>query len=269
MAIGGDQNRALRKRKGQKKQVDPFLRKEWYAVKAPTYFAKRVVGVMPVTKTTGQKTARDSLLGRKVSLPVADLANKGDEFRKFSLKVDDVQGIQCLTSFAGMHLTSDKVRSLIRKRQSMLEVAHDVKTQDGYVLRVFVVGFTKRQRFQKKATTYAQRGHIEKLRRKTVGVIQKEVSTSDITKLVTKLANEVIGRQVEVLSQSIFPLQNVLTYKVKVIRSPKSDAGRLLQLHGGADAVLQFQREFEAQAAQQGSVGVERQEEAAVEEITA
>jgi small subunit ribosomal protein S3Ae len=250
-------------------RIDPFLRKEWYAIKAPTYFAKRVVGVMPVTKTTGQKTARDSLLGRKVSLPVADLANKGDEFRKFSLKVDDVQGIQCLTSFAGMTLTTDKVRSLIRKRQSMVEVAHDVKTTDGYVLRVFVVGFTKRQRFQKKATTYAQTGHIQKLRRRAVAVIQKEVSSSDVTKLVTKLANEVIGRQVEALSQSIYPLQNVLTYKVKVLRSPKSDAGRLMQLHGGSEAVVAFQREFEAAAALQGSAPAERAEETVVEEITA
>lgn len=224
---------------------------------------------MPVTKTTGQKTARDSLIGRKVALPVADLANKGDEFRKFSLKVDDVQGVQCLTSFAGMSLTTDKVRSLIRKRQSLVEVHHDVKTTDGYVLRVFVVGFTKRQRFQKKATTYAQAGHIQKLRRRTVQIIQKEVASSDITKLVTKLANEVIGRQVEQISQSIYPLQNVLTYKVKVVRAPKSDMGRLMQLHGGSEAILTFQREFEAQAALQGTAAVERVEEAAVEEIVA
>jgi small subunit ribosomal protein S3Ae len=224
---------------------------------------------MPVTKTTGQKTARDALLGRKISLPVADLANKGDEFRKFSLRVDDVQGVQCLTSFAGMDFTQDKIRSLIRKRQGMVEINHDVKTTDGYVLRVFVVGFTKRQRFQKKATSYAQRAHIEKLRRRTIQIIQKEVSTSDVTKLVTKLASEVIGRQVERLSQSIYPLQNVLTYKVKVIRAPKSDAGRLMELHGGVEAIMTFQRDFETAAALQGSTAVERTEDAAVEEITA
>lgn len=267
MAIGGDNNRAKR-RKGNKKQVDPFLRKEWYAIKAPTYFAKNVVGVMPVTKTTGQKTARDGLLGRKVSLPVADLANKGDEFRKFTLKVDDVQGLQCLTSFAGMNFTSDKIRSLIRKRQSMIEVHHDVKTVDGYVLRVFVVGFTKRQLKQKKATSYAQTSHFEKLRRKTIQIIQKEVSSCDVTKLVTKLASEVIGKQVEKISQSIYPLQNVFTTKVKVVRSPKSDMGRLMELHGGQEAIIKFQSEFDNQVANQGSAPVERAEDA-VEEITA
>eukprot|EP00461_Guttulinopsis_vulgaris_P001031 UN01031 len=166
-----------------------------------------------------------------------------------------------------MEFTSDKIRSLIRKRQAMIEIHHDVKTTDGYVLRVFVVGFTKRQRFQKKATTYAQRGHFEKLRRRTIQIIQKEVASSDVTKLVTKLASEVIGRQVEELSQSIYPLQNVFTTKVKVVRAPKGDAGRLMELHGGADAIMTFQREFEATAALQGSAPVAATE--VVEEITA
>lgn len=267
MAIGGDNNRAKR-RKGNKKQVDPFLRKEWYAVKAPTYFANSVAGAIPVTKTTGQKTARDALIGRKISLPVADLANKGDEFRKFTLKVDDVQGVQCLTSFAGMHFTSDKIRSLIRKRQSMIEIHHDVKTTDGYVLRVFVVGFTKRQQRQKKATSYAQTSHFEKLRRKTVAIIQKEVSSSDVTKLVTKLASEVIGKQVEKLSQSIYPLENVFTTKVKVVRSPKGDAGRLTELHGGPDAIAKFQSDWENKAAAPDASAVVADAEV-VEDLTA
>jgi small subunit ribosomal protein S3Ae len=208
-------------------------------------------------------------LGRKVSLPVADLANKGDEFRKFALKVDDVQGIQCLTSFAGMTFTTDKMRSLIRKRQSIVDIIHDVKTTDGYVLRVSVTGFTKRQRFQKKATSYAQRGHIMKLRHRAIQIIQKEVSSSDITKLVAKLANEVIGRQIETVSQAIYPLQNVLTTKVKVVRSPKGDLARLVELHGGSDAIVNFQREYEASVALAGSAAVERAEEVPVEEVVA
>ena len=245
MAIGG-QNTALKKRKGAKKQIDPFLRKEWYAIKAPTYFAKRVVGVVPVTKTTGQKTARDSLIGRVIELPVADLAGKGDEFRKFSLKVDDVQGVQCLTSFHGMDFTTDKIRSLVKKRQDIVEAVQDVKTSDGYHLRVFVTGFTKRQIGQKRASTYAQRAHHEKLRRRTQQLILRELNNVDIATLVTKAASEVIGTQVQKISRGIFPLQNVFTRKIKVVRAPKGDAGRLMELHGGVEAIMQFQREFEA-----------------------
>lgn len=52
MAIG--KNKKLGKKKGAKKKVqDPFLRKEWYDVKAPAPFATRVVGKTCVTRTTG------------------------------------------------------------------------------------------------------------------------------------------------------------------------------------------------------------------------
>lgn len=52
MAIG--KNKKLGKKKGAKKKVqDPFLRKEWYDVKAPAPFAVRYIGKTCVTRTTG------------------------------------------------------------------------------------------------------------------------------------------------------------------------------------------------------------------------
>lgn len=33
--------------------VDPFTKKEWYEIKAPGIFSKRLVGLTPVTRTTG------------------------------------------------------------------------------------------------------------------------------------------------------------------------------------------------------------------------
>jgi len=57
MAIG--KNKKLGKKKGAKKKVDPFARKEWYDVKAPAPFSKRIFGKTCVTKTTGTKIASD------------------------------------------------------------------------------------------------------------------------------------------------------------------------------------------------------------------
>ena len=37
--------------------VDPFTRKEWYDIKAPSMFAERVPGKTPVTRTTGQSAS--------------------------------------------------------------------------------------------------------------------------------------------------------------------------------------------------------------------
>jgi len=129
MAIGKQTRVGKGKKKGSKKAVDSFQRKEWFALKAPTYFSNRCFGVTPANKTVGQRTSRDNLLGRKFTLSLGDLNSKGDDFRKFTLKVDDVQGVQCLTSFAGMSSTMDKLRSVVRKKQTLVEAFHDVKVR--------------------------------------------------------------------------------------------------------------------------------------------
>ena len=47
---------------------------------------------------------------------------------------------------------------------------------------------------------------------------------------------EVIGKEIEKAAERVYPLQNVLIRKVKLLRAPKSNIEKLLELHGGADA---------------------------------
>lgn len=236
MAIGKNKN--LGKKKPGKKKVDPFARKEWYDIKAPTVFPVRQVGKTVVTKTIANKIARDSLLGRVVEASLGDLKEKSEEeaFRKFRLKVEDVQGKQCLTNFHGMDLTTDKLRSLVRKWHSLIETHVDVKTTDGYFLRIFCIGFTKGRNNQNRKTSYAQSAQVRAIRKKMVEITTREATSCDMNELVGKFMTEVIGREVEKATQGIYPLQNVLVRKVKVIRAPKVDIAKLLELHGGAAA---------------------------------
>jgi len=53
--------------------VDPFSKKDWYDVKAPTMFTNRNVGKTLVTRTTGTKIASDGLKGRVIEASLADL----------------------------------------------------------------------------------------------------------------------------------------------------------------------------------------------------
>merc|ERR1712216_427156 len=107
---------------------------------------------------------------------LGDLKTKGedDAFRKFKLKVEEVSGFQCLTNFYGMDLTTDKLRSLVRKWHTLIEAHVDVKTTDGYTLRLFCIGFTKRRRSQVAKTSYAQASQIRKIREKMVSIIKEE-----------------------------------------------------------------------------------------------
>lgn len=125
---------------------------------------------------------------------LADL--QGDEdhaYRKIRLRAEDVQGKNVLTNFwvssegfhciltllyfqnlkhfidfivwklQGMDFTADKLRSLVRKWQSLIEAHVDVKTTDNYTLRLFCIGFTKKRANQQKRTCYAQSSQIRQV----------------------------------------------------------------------------------------------------------
>lgn len=62
-----------------------------------------------------------------------------------------------------MDFTTDKLRSLVRKWQTLIEAHVDVKTTDNYMLRLFCIGFTKRRPNQVKRTCYAQASQIRQV----------------------------------------------------------------------------------------------------------
>ena len=53
-----------------------------------------------------------------------------------------------------------------RKWQTLIEAHVDVKTTDGYLLRLFAIGFTKKRPNQVKKTTYAKAAQIREIRKK-------------------------------------------------------------------------------------------------------
>lgn len=96
-----------------------------------------------------------------------------------------------------MDFTTDKLRSIVRKWQTLIEANVDVRTTDGYVLRLFSIGFTKRQANQVKKTTYAQSSQVREIRAKMVEIMKREAEGSDLKELVQKFVPESIGREIE------------------------------------------------------------------------
>lgn len=126
-----------------------------------------------------------------------------------------------------MNLTTDKLRSLVRKWQTLIEASVNVKTTDGYLLRLFAIGFTQRNRNQVKKTTYAQSSQVRAIRAKMVEIIKREAEGSDLKELVQKFVPESIGREIEKASKGIYPLRDVYLRKAKIIKAPKFDSAKL------------------------------------------
>ena len=145
-------------------------------------------------------------------------------------------------------MTSDKLRSLVRKWQTLIEAHVDVRTTDGYLLRLFTIGFTKKRQSQVKKTTYATSAQIRAIRAKMVDIMTREATSVDLRELVLKFVPECVRlllvlsltwagssaervrraavwisltSTVEKACQGIYPLQNVYVRKVKILRAPK------------------------------------------------
>jgi small subunit ribosomal protein S3Ae len=234
MAMGKNKKLSKGRKGGKKKITDPFTRKEWYDVKAPSTFQVRNACKTCVNRTQGTKVSSDSLKGRIYEFCLADLQKDEDQsFRKIKLKCEDVSGQNCLTTFYAMDFTRDKLCSLVRKWQSLIEAHVDVKTTDGYVLRMFCIAFTKKRQNQMKKTCYAQSAQIRQIRKKMVDIMKREAESDDLKSLVAKFIPESIGKDIEKACQGIYPLQNVYVRKVKMLRSPKFDAVKLMEQHAG------------------------------------
>jgi small subunit ribosomal protein S3Ae len=264
MAVGKNKRLSKGKKGGKKKVVDPFTKKDWYEVKAPSAFATRSVGKTLVTRTAGTKIASDGLKGRVFTVSLADLQNnEADAYRNIKLRVEDVQGRACLTNFYGMDLTTDKLRSLVRKWQTLIEAHVDVKTTDGYFLRLFCVSFTKKRPGQVKKTAYARSSQIRAIRAKMVEIMAREATSCDLKELVGKFIPEAIGKEIEKSCQGIYPLQNTFVRKVKLLRAPKLDLAKLAEVHGdyAAEAAAAAAAAGEkVERAEEGVVGMEAAE---------
>lgn len=106
-----------------------------------------------------------------------------------------------------MDFTTDKLKSLVKKWHSLVEAFADVKTTDGYYMRLFCIGFTKKQQNQVRKTSYAQSAQIRQIRKKMVEIMTQEASTSDFKELVNKFIAGSIGQDVTKATKGIYPMQ--------------------------------------------------------------
>ena len=170
----------------------------------------------------------------------ADLAPNQDSFhwRKIKLIVDQTEGRQAVTSFYGVDTTKDEICSLIKKRKTLIEAITDVKSSDGYVLRVFVIGFTKESPNQKRKTNYALSSQQKIIRKKINDIISKEVSKSNVTQILNMFTSEVIEKKITKDASPIYPLKNVKVRKIKVIQRPHIDYHKLNEMHDPNGRIL-------------------------------
>lgn len=135
------------------------------------------------------ENSADSLRGRVFEISLADLQTSGnnEQWRKMKVQVEAVKNMDCYTNFHGMDVTRDKLCQLVKKWHTLVEGFVQAKTTDGYLLRMFCIGFTKRTTRQVKATCYTKNSQKKAIRKKMMEIMQAECQKSSLKELTKKL----------------------------------------------------------------------------------
>merc|ERR1712224_382242 len=92
--------------------------------------------------------------------------------------------------------------------------------------------FQRNRRINRKKTTYVQTQQSKTIRRRMTEIINREIGSGDIRQLIGKLIPDSIAKDIEKACSPIYPIHDCYVSKVKVIRRPKVDISRLMELHG-------------------------------------
>jgi len=188
-------------RKKVQRKIDGWKSKEWFNIEAPVYLNRIIVG----NTMAGDPSL---LLGRNVETTVGELTNNMTKNNtKVILRINNVVGDIATTDLVGHELTTDYVRSIVKRQTSRIDANIDVKTRDGYVIRVKPTCFTIKR---------ARSSQIKAIREVMIEIVKKRASESDFE---TFMQEAILGRlSAGIYRQAkfIYPLRRVEIRKTYV-----------------------------------------------------
>jgi small subunit ribosomal protein S3Ae len=194
-------------RKKVQRKIDGWKSKEWYNIEAPVYLKRSVVG----NTMAGDPSL---LVGRKIEVTVGELTNDMTKNNtKVVLRVNNVVGDTATTDLIGHELTTDYIRSIVKRQTSRIDANIDVRTKDGYVIRVKPTCFTIKR---------ARSSQITAIREMMVDIVKKRASESDFE---TFMQEAILGRLSAAIyrqAKFIYPLRRVEIRKTQVEFVPAS-----------------------------------------------
>jgi len=118
--------------KSKAKVVDKWKMKSWYSIIAPETFESREIGQLVSSDEA-------NLVNRKVKIGLGDMTgsfSQSTAYTSLYFRVSEVKGKSAHTKFIGHELVPGYVRTLVRRRRSVMNQVDDVVTKDGVPVRI-------------------------------------------------------------------------------------------------------------------------------------
>jgi small subunit ribosomal protein S3Ae len=124
----------------------------------------------------------------------------------------------------------DKLMQMFKKGITLIECFTEVKTVDGYVLRIFAIAFTCKADGQINKNAKARATKRKILRAKMIAEIQNKCSGKKLQDIVNMIKSEKIEKDINESLNKIRPMNNITIRKVKMLRRPKFDQKEFMAL---------------------------------------
>jgi len=171
-------------------------------------------GRTPVGETIANDPNR--IVGRIIETTLGELTNNfSKQNTKLKFRVDRVAGDSAYTKFVGHEMTTDYVRSLVKRRTSRIDSIVDVTTVDGYQVRVKPSCFTVKR---------ARANQVKTIRELSRQVVLAKAVGLDLNQLVQEIVMGKLSLDIYKEAKAIYPLRRVEVRKTEIMAEPSSAA---------------------------------------------
>ncbi|MFA6214139.1 MAG: hypothetical protein WC717_02570 [Candidatus Micrarchaeia archaeon] len=121
--------------KSKAKVVDKWKMKSWYTLVAPEMFDSKEMGSVVSSDEA-------NLINRKVKIGLGDMLDSFSQSTAYTsmyFRIKEVKGNSAHTAFIGHELVPGYVRTLARRRRSVMNQVDDVVTKDGVGVRIKMI----------------------------------------------------------------------------------------------------------------------------------
>ncbi|MDO5851673.1 MAG: 30S ribosomal protein S3ae [Methanobacteriaceae archaeon] len=188
--------------KARRRVRDTWKEKEWYNIVTPKEFGDISLGTSPAREP-------DMLEGRKIESSMREIAGDfSKQYVKLFFEIDHVSGDTAHTTFVGHKVTSDYVRSMIRRGTSRIDTITQATTREGRVFKIHMIAITVKR---------AKTSQKQLIRETMSKLIVKNAADKTYEELIKDIVIGKFASSIYHDVKKIYPLKRVETIKTKII----------------------------------------------------
>jgi len=188
-----------------RKKTEGWKAKKWYDITTPDIFGKVSIGTTPADDTS-------KLVGRVIDTTLGDLTNDlGKQNVKMHFKIISASDQSVNTKFIGHELTRDYMRSLVKRRTSLVESNIVVTTKDGYTIHLKPMSLTIKR---------ASSSQIDAIRDIMNGILRERGEELNFEAFIHEVVLGKLASDIYKKAKGIYPLRRVEIGKTKILAEP-------------------------------------------------